>query len=319
MKEFSVGLRNLLLASLVSALTLPAALTRTTRWAPALVGHGAHPGAGPTSRSVRADPPVARQQRIYFPAAASSRPKVYHGAGIVLLTDADIDGKAVLARLSAVEHFLKRLLPAPCPASASRPSRPARSTARPVVLALYRRRDDYLALWRRVEAHYKGRLGDVATEGFSYRVFAATSCGGNRICRRHEAVLCHEFAHLWLYQRRGLRNDGNWLTEGLANAVQLHFFPESGDRRAFVRWLDAGRMLPLKRLMDLERIAPKDYWQAATLVELLAARYRAEFPAVLRAFNEGRSAYAIVSGVLKTDFVTLQGQWADYVRRGRRQ
>ncbi|OPX25202.1 MAG: hypothetical protein B1H04_00485 [Planctomycetales bacterium 4484_123] len=257
---------------------------------------------------------------MYFPTATPNGAKVYRAAGAVLWTDAAIDAEALLGRFRLVERFLAELLPAPRPRPSSRPVVARRRLARrPVVLALYRRRGDYLALWRRVEAYYKGRLGDIATEGFSYRLFGAATCDGTATGRRYQAVLCHEFAHVWLYQNRGLRNDGNWLTEGLANAVQLRFFPECGDRRRFARWLETGRMLPLKRLMDLDRISPKDYWQAATLLELLARRYRSRLPALLKAFNEGRSAYSIVSGVLETDFLTLQHQWADYVRRGRRQ
>jgi len=78
--------------------------------------------------------------------------------------------------------------------------------------------------------------------------------------------------------------------------------------------MDTGRMLPLKRLMDQARIRPKDYWQAATLIETLAKHHPGDLPAVIAAFNAGRSAYAIVRDVLETDFPTLAKQWADHVR-----
>ena len=94
----------------------------------------------------------------------------------------------------------------------------------------------------------------------------------------------------------------------------LHFFPESGDRGDFARCMQAGRTLPLKRLMDLPRIAPKDYWQAGTLVELLMDRYAEKFPAVLAAFNAKASAFAIVTKTLGADLTTLTEEWADSVR-----
>ena len=195
---------------------------------------------------------------------------------------------------------------------------PAGKGPRPVALAVYRTRRDYLRLWKRVGSHYGGRFAAIATEGYSYRVFCATSYDSPEKFRKRRPVICHEFAHVWLYQNCRLRNDGNWLTEALANAAQLHFFPDSGNRADFLRWMDAGKMIPIKRLMNLPRIAPKDYWQAATLGELLLLRHRDKLPAVIRAFNRGDSAYAIVSKVLKTDLPTFERQWADHVRRSAR-
>ena len=82
----------------------------------------------------------------------------------------------------------------------------------------------------------------------------------------------------------------------------------------YLHWMNTGRMLPLKRLMDKARIQPKDYWQAATLVETIAKHHPDDLPAVIAAFNAGRSAYAIVRDVLETDFATLNNHWADHIR-----
>ena len=275
--------------------------------------------AGPETRPAPADPPVDRQREICFPAPAAL--KTFAADGVALWTDAPLDGKGVLADLAAAAGVLEELLPDASTAPATRAATPATAPAgaakpRPVALAVYARRDDYLALWPRVGEHYGGKFAAITTEGFSYRVFCATSYDSAEAFAARRGVLCHEMAHVWLYQQWGLPNDSGWLTEGLATAVQLRLHPRAGDRRQFAEWMEAGHMLPLKRLMDQARIAPKDYWQAATLAELLATRYRDKLPEVVRAVREGRSAYRIVTDVLETDFLTLGRQWAEHVRAG---
>jgi len=266
------------------------------------------------AKDAQADPDLAAQKSIYFP-PAWPQPRTYRAAGIVLWTDSPVDGRRVVGQLQEVRRYLQQLLPAPGPATgpATRPA--SRRAPRPVSLAIYAESKAYHALWLRVGRHYDGRFGAVTTEGFSYRVFAAASYDGPEQFKRRRSVLCHEFTHAWLYQSRHLPNDGNWLTEGLATAVQLARFPDAGDRRQFARWMETGRMLPLKRLMDQKRIAPKDYWQAATLVELLIRRHGKKLPAIVAAFNQGKSAYAIVTDVLETDFLALQKQWERSVSR----
>ena len=240
--------------------------------------------------------------------------KTLSADGVLVWTDGPLVAKNVLPDIRAAAKFLSSIAPARSAASApaSRPARPGR----PVAIAIYGREADYRKLWRRVGAHYGGVIAKVVTDGYSYRVFCATSYGSAKeFAARRRPVVSHEFAHVWLYQSRGLANDGNWLTEGIANAVQLRLFPGSGDRADFARWMRAGRMLPLKRLMDLDRIAGKDYWQAATLVETLLIHHAERLPAVIAAYNKGESANTIVTRALGTDFVTLQARWAEHVRK----
>jgi hypothetical protein len=277
-----------------------------------LVGGGEGP-PGPTS--LPADPDAAGQRKICFPPAEGAKPKTFTAGGTILWTDAPVNGRELLAHLRKVRGYLRSAVATTRPTTASMP---AGKGPRPVALAIYKTRRDYLRLWKRVGSHYGGRFGAITTEGYSYRVFCATSYDSPKQFRARRPIICHEFAHVWLYQNFRLRNDGNWLTEGLANAAQLHFFPSSGNRADFLRWMEAGKMIPIKRLMSLPRIAPKDYWQAATLAEVLLLRCREKLPAVIRAFNRGDSAYAIVSKVLKTDLVTFERQWADHVRSSAR-
>jgi len=257
------------------------------------------------------DPDLKRQREICFPGTSDRLVKTWTGDRIVLWSDAPIDGQGLLKELAAAGAQLQALLP-----RANADSRPStRPAEEAVALAVYARAADYRRLWRRVGEHYGGVLPPITTQGYSCRVFCATSFDAPEQFAARRSVLCHEFAHVWLYRHRGLRNDGNWLTEGLAGAVQLKGHPASGDRREFARWLTDGRMLPLKRLMDLDRIEPKDYWQAITLVEHLAATRPQDLPAVVAAFNQRRSANAIVTDVLKTDFLSLQRGWTDHVKR----
>jgi len=261
---------------------------------------------GPASRP---DPSLDRQREVCFPDPWPREVKTWGGEGIVLWSDAPLDGKALVKELIDARAYLRALLPKPAPASL-----PATTPAeKPVALAVYARPADYRRIWRRVGELYGGALPAITTRGYSCRVFCATSFETPERFAARRSVVCHEFAHVWLYRNRGLRNDGNWLTEGLAGAVQLKLHPAAGNRRDFARWLDAGRMLPLKRLMDLDRIQPKDYWQAITLVEYLAAARPRDLPAALTAFNQRRSANAIVTGVLKTDFPSIEAGWTDYV------
>jgi hypothetical protein len=266
-----------------------------------------------------ADPDVARQREICFPTSGPAGDENVAEGGITVLSGAPISSD-IIDHLADVRKHLESVLPITAPASARTPtSGPTGNggATRPVIVAIYDKHDEFQALWRRVGDFYGGSFGQVATDGFSYRVFCATWYGTEKEFARRQAVLCHEFAHVWLYQNRGLANNGNWLTEGIATAVQLKFFPQSGNRKDFAQWLQAGQMLPLKRLMDLERISPKDYWQAGTLVELLIQKYPGKLPEVMSAFNSGQSANAIVTKVLQTDFAKLQSQWADHVRAGR--
>ncbi len=282
-----------------------------------LSGSAAFAAAATKPARAPADPDLPAQRRICFPQAASGGVKTFRADGLILWTDAAVDGAAVFAHLRKVERYLRAGWPpaGQKQAGTTRPASAPPARARPVAVAIYAAAADYQALWRRVAAYYRGRFGAIRTQGYSYRVFCATSYDSAEKFAARRSVICHEFAHVWLYQRHRLRNDGNWLTEGVATAVQLHFFPDSGNRRDFARWMAAGRMLPLKRLMSLPRIEPKDYWQAGTLIELLRLRYADKLPEVVAAFNRGKSPYSIITQTLKTDFSTLENQWAEHVRR----
>jgi hypothetical protein len=288
----------------------------------AVAGAAGEPPSRPATAASPADPSPAEQARICFPRPQSRPVRTGRTDAAAVLTDTDVDFAPLLADLGRAETVLAELVG------------PAGQTGRPVLLAVYARQEDYLALWGRVGRHYGGRFGRIETTGYSYRVFAATTASAGartrpasgpaddrpgrprpRLSRRRRAVLAHEFAHVRLYQRLGLPNDGNWLTEGIASAVQLRLHPGAGERAEYLRWLETGRRLPLKRLMDAPRIRPRDYWQAATLVEAIAAERPGGLKRVISAYVEGRPASWIVREVLRTNFPDLEKRWARHVRR----
>jgi len=267
----------------------------------------------PSAESRPADPPVERRKDIYFPPPRAGVREVA-GSGFILLTDTSKPSADVLRRhLAAVCRYLGSV-PLRLPTAASRPAtRPAEA---PIVVALYADRKAFRALWDRVGVHYGGRffgLSDVG--GFSYRVFAASYADPDRPGAA-PPELCHEFSHVWMWRHAGLPNDGTWLAEGLATAVQWRFYPPApAERAAWAERVDAGRYVPLKRLLSARPLPPDRYWQAGMLAQTLLAHYAAKLPAVIEALAEGRSGHTIVTEALATDWLTLKKQWIAHVRR----
>lgn len=275
---------------------------------------------------------LAQQREICFPSSQFASIRQAQGTGLILWTDSTIDEGMVLADLIAARSFLETMLWPPKSATAAPPREPSPANAgrppaspaaaptapgpvaspagevRPLALAVYARKQDYLQLWQRVGRLYGGEFAQIRTAGYSYALFCATSySGGDPTDAR--SVLVHEMAHVYLFQNLHLANDGNWLTEGIAAAVQLRFFPQAGDRPQFARLAQEGRMLPLKRLMDLPKIESENYWQAATLVETICRRYPGRLPAVITAWNAKLPAARMVQEVLGTDMESLTHQW----------
>ncbi len=300
--------RPALTVSLLAAATLSIAALALAAGATPVATSGPKPGPP-------ADPPIERQKDIYFPPPRPPLREVT-GSGFILLTDATKPTPAALGRrLTDVCSHLAAL-PLRPPPPASRPS--TRRTDAPVVVALYARRAAFRKLWDRVAAHYDGRffgLGDVG--GYSYRVFSASFVDP----ARPGAIppeLSHEFSHVWMWRHAGLPNDGNWLAEGLATSVQWRFHPPAAaERAAWARRVDAGRYIPLKRLLSSRPLPPERYWQAATLAEMLLSHHAARLPAAIEALAAGRSANHIVTKALATDWPTLEKQWTAHVRRAR--
>ena len=110
-------------------------------------------------------------------------------------------------------------------------------------------------------------------------------------------------------RRAGLPNNGNWLSEGLATAVQTQLHPDSNARREWAERIAVGRYLPLKRLMTDTPVEPHRYWQTCLLAEVLLTEHRDALPDVIKAVAAGRSANHIVTEVLETNWLALERRW----------
>ncbi|NLF32755.1 MAG: hypothetical protein GX591_17925 [Planctomycetes bacterium] len=272
----------------------------------------AAPPPPPSSQPSPSDPRAAELRLIYFPPHRFGPIRTVAAGGLTVLTDAEKpDDAALRAHLAALEGILDALPLAPATQPASQPGTQPAATA--VTAALYARQDAFGALWHRVGVYYDGRfLGARGAGGYSYRPFCATYLDA----ARPDAIppeLAHEMAHVWLWSHAGLPNDGNWLSEGLATAVQLQLFPSLGERRAWAERVRAGKFVPLKRLMDTAPLEGRHYWQAATLVEMLLADHRDALPAVLDAVTDGRDPNAIVTEVLGLTWLAVERQWRAHV------
>jgi len=253
---------------------------------------------------------------IYFPPHRFETPRTVSSGTLTVLTDADAPADAaIVAHLAALERILNDLPPTPATQPASQPASPptTRPSAPAVTAALYARRESFRALWHRVGVYYEGRfLGLAHVGGYSYRPFCATFIDA----AHPEAIppeLSHEMTHVWLWRRAGLPNDGNWLSEGLATAVQLQLFPTPDERQSWAERVRTGRFVPLKRLMNTAPLEPRHYWQAATLAETLLAHHRDALPAVIRAVAAGDDPNRIVTDVLGTTWPALERRWRAHV------
>lgn len=276
------------------------------------------PTTEPASRPVD-DPWPSAQRYIYFPPQLFEQMRDIRGRSCVVWTNAArLDDDALRSLLDAACDYLAALPLRPgLFAATQQATGPATVPAEPIVVAaLYETQEQFRALWPRVGVYYGGRfLGLAEAGGYSYRVFCATYVDA-AAPQAGPPELLHEMAHVWLWRRADVPNDGNWLTEALASAVQYRFAPASADRPAWARRLDEGKYVPLKRLMATKPVRPDQYWQVGTLGELLLTAYRDRLPAVIQAVRDGRDVNAIVTESLGTDWLDLERQWAEHVRAG---
>lgn len=284
--------------------------------------------AAPVGAALRPDPPLLAQKLICFPPHRFPDIQEICGDACVLWTDVPLEAARSRERLDAAMAVLRALplqpLPLPLPVPlAPEPTAYAAWTARlaatpapqprPIGLALYAAQGPYRDLWYRVGVYYGGRIvGADDAGGYSYRVFCA-SYADDAAPGALPAELYHELTHVWLWQHIGLPNDGNWLAEGLAACVQERLAPDPTAPADAAERVRTGRFLPLPRLLAQQPVPPDRYWQVRALAETLLAEYPDRLPAVVRAVREGRSAHAIVTDTLGTDWLTLERQWRQAV------
>lgn len=105
-------------------------------------------------------------------------------------------------------------------------------------------------------------------------------------------VYTHEYLHGYIAHAARLANRGEWVHEGLATFYQLRFHPQV-DVAKIVRDGIAGEefRLPLEQLCNGQPIPMNRYWQAMTVVELLATdrAYKSRLADLFVAFRESGS------------------------------
>lgn len=110
-------------------------------------------------------------------------------------------------------------------------------------------------------------------------------------------VYTHEFVHALLTKVASLPNGGEWLQEGLANWYQVRFYPQP--TLADVIRGRFARPLPLSRLCDGQRIEPKFYGDAWTVMGTLLEdpRWAGTLPRVFEAAARTGSTSLVDLGV----------------------
>lgn len=129
----------------------------------------------------------------------------------------------------------------------------------------------------------------------------------------------HEFVHSLLERRLLLANRSEWFQEGIAAHYQLKFRPQANfPELVMAGLLEEKHQLPFQRLCDGNPLETKNYWQAATLIEMLMTneKYSGKLKELVAAFNRTGSTNLAphLAPVLGTDWDTLKKDWADYCR-----
>lgn len=159
-----------------------------------------------------------------------------------------------------------------------------RQDARPPTLIVFAEAEAY----RKFVPRYADLLGAEAlppkADGFTFQGIATSSWLEKYGALR--PVYTHEYIHALLEVRGRLPNRLEWLQEGMATAVQQRLHPQADFRRIVLAGAaDASLRPPLGKLCDGSAIPGDRYWQAGTVVEMLATdpKYRERFSEFWRA------------------------------------
>ncbi|HEY1065840.1 MAG TPA: hypothetical protein VGE52_07015 [Pirellulales bacterium] len=244
--------------------------------------------------------------RLAFPGSTSDAVQTVTHDGVVVVTDRPrTDAEAVLEKLVAVQKRVATDLPF------------LDAPAFPVPLLIFNKHENYGAFIPRLAAEFASEAGVPTSDGFTALGIASSSWSPE--LKTERPVYVHEFIHALLSSRLDLPNHGEWLQEGLASHYQLQFIKQADFNKLVAGQLSDGRYKPLETLTNGEAIALSDYWQAATLCEMLLndEKYRAKFPALVSAFRRDGSTdlRPLVEKELGVDFKTLLNDWRNFCEK----
>ncbi len=147
-------------------------------------------------------------------------------------------------------------------------------------LCIFARKEDYVAFFARLGKHFGVGLAPPSADGYSALGYGASTWDPKQGLDR--PVFVHEAMHAALEQLLHLASDGNWIQEGLANAVQarLHLESTKADRSDLFARRARGESVfqPLGVLLAMRRPGTQRYLQLATFLEFLADKYAAQLP-----------------------------------------
>lgn len=233
--------------------------------------------------------------------------------GVMVATDAaelsEDDLRDIADRLIRIRMWVRRVFGDAC-----RPIRPGRPTA----LLIFSREADYRGFFESLGERWLATIRPPDSDGYTVQDISGSTYseehGADRPVWFHEGVHCMVTRELRLLTSVP---EHSWLHEGLANYLQLCVYPESMDRRHYVRSFRAGvgeetLFRPLSDVMT-ERASSGRYAQVAGLVAFLLE----DHPDWVRALATGLAEGTPVEDILEqcgTDFDELQREWLAWGR-----
>lgn len=213
-------------------------------------------------------PTLEDRMSIAFP---TGKGKAIESDHFVLMTNAvrlkGRDGKKLLARFEKAYDILsdRFLLPGKPPYKAP--------------IAIFKKEQQYKDYFPRLGVFVGANISPPQSDGYSVLDVAASTYLSEYGWERR--VYVHEAVHVAIRLRTGLRTNGNWIQEGLANAVQLAIYPETAkdvDWAAEFKAFKAGKglFLPWPYLLAKKRPSLKNYAQLASMMDFLADRHSAK-------------------------------------------
>jgi len=185
-------------------------------------------------------------------------------------------------------------------------------------LIVFETREQFSAYIKRLGTHFGIGITPPRAAGLAALDVAASSWSAEHGWDRPTFV--HEATHAAIRQLLGVTSSGNWLQEGLANAVQLRLYPGSAATVDFVGLFEAraegkGLFVPFAELFAKSGAPSKRYTQYISIMDFLADQHTTSLPAIWKAVRGLRGrvhkvAADAIAVAVGTDLATLEADWA---------